>query len=137
MKNNIVTYDFSEFGWREIAIASKLLQAYVNDMQEGDCLNRFGNGVKIGLNKNSGCVWLEDEDYNCLMLQDNGSLAQWYSLSYQGREGFALTLFEYFLDDEIDPEDWEELADILEQEGHFNEDLQVQDAIDERKWREQ
>lgn len=137
MENNIVTYDFSEFGRREIAIASKLLQALVNGMEEGDCLSRFGSNVKIGLNKNSGNVWLEDKDCNCLMLRDEKNLAQWYFLSYQGREGFALTLFEYFLDGEIDPEDWEELADILEQEGYLNEALQVQDAIDDREWGKQ
>lgn len=134
MENNIVTYDFAELGRREIAIASKLLQALANDMEEGNCLSRFGGNVKIGFNKNSGNVWLEDEDYNCLMLRDGKNLAQWYFLSYQGREGFASTLFEYFLNDEIDPEDWEELADILEQEGCLNEALQVQDAIDDREW---
>lgn len=134
MKNNIVTYDFADFGRREIAIAAKLLQAYAHDMQEGDCLSRFGENVKIGFNKNSGYVWLEDEDYNCLMLRDGENLAQWYCLTYQGREGFALDLFEFFENDEIDPEDWEELADILEMEGYTNEALQVQDAIEEREW---
>lgn len=134
MKNNIVTYDFADFGRREIAIVSKLLQAYAHDMQEGNCLSRFGRSVKVGVNKNSGKVWLEDEDYNCIMLNDDDNLVQWYFLSYQGREGFALTLYKYFSDDEIDPEDWEELADILEQEGYTNEAMQVQDAIEEREW---
>lgn len=133
MENNIVTYDFAEFGRREIAIAAKLLQAYSDNIQEGDCLSRFGGNVKIGFNKNSGNVWLEDEDCNCLMLQDEGKLAQWYFLFYQGQEGFALTLFEYFLDGEIDSEDWEQLADILEQEGYLDEASQVQNAIDNRE----
>ena len=114
---NPVTYDFSEFGFRELQEAARLLTAYTERNETGYCLERFGDNVKIAMNKYSGFVWLEDEDYNCLMVNDNGELFQFYYLAYAGNEGSAEDLFEQFEDGEIDPEDFEQLADILEDEG--------------------
>ena len=131
MNYEIVTYDLSKFGRRELEMATELLNAYVEHEDTGHCLDRFGNGVKIGLNFHSGNVWLEDEDYNCLMLDDEGQLYQFYFLSYAGTEGGANQLFEMFENGEIDPEDLEQLADILEDEGMEDEAEKVRAAIEE------
>lgn len=127
-----VTYDLSDFGKNELAEAGKLLLAYGEGRGNGGCLDRFGNGVKIGFNFNSGYVWLEDEDCNCLMYnEETQELYQFYFLSYNGNEGSAIDLYEEFNDGDIDPEDYEQLAYILEDEDMDEEAEQVRKAIEE------
>lgn len=130
---NPVTYDLSEFGYCELSEAAKLLTAYTEHNDTGHCLDRFGDEVKLALNKNSGFVWLEDEEYNCLMLNDNDQLYQFYFLGYAGTEGSAQELFEKFEDGDIDPEDYEQLADILEDEGMEDEAEAVRDAMEKEE----
>lgn len=132
--NNPVTYDFANFGRREIAEAGRLLTAYAEGNGRGNCLDRFGEKVRVGLNRNSGFIWLEDEDYNTLMYDDNtDSLYQWYFLSYAGTEGSAEDLYNEFLDGAIDPEDLEQLADILEDEGMEKEAAEVRAKMEEEE----
>ena len=131
--NNPVTYDLSDFGYCELKEAAKLLTAYTEHNDTGHCLDRLGDGVKIGMNRNSGYVWLEDEEYNCLMLDDNDQLFQLYYLSYAGTEGSAEDLWEKFEDSEIDPEDYEQLADILEDEGMEDEAEAVRKQMEEEE----
>ena len=81
--DDIVTSDLSEFGYRELKEAARLLTAYTEsgkpDFLEGK--------VQIYMNKNSGCVFLCDEDYNTGMM--NGDrLEQWFNCPYCGHEGF-------------------------------------------------
>ena len=131
--NNSVTYDLSDFGYCELKEAAKLLTAYIEHEDTGHYLDRLGNGVKIGMNRNSGYVWLEDEDFNILMLNDNDQLQQFYFLGYAGTEGSAADLWEKFEDGEIDPEDYEQLADILEDEGMEKEAEAVRDAMEKEE----
>lgn len=129
MEYDVVTYDLSKFGYCELKEAAKLLTAYTEHEDTGHCLDRFGSEVKIGMNYNSGYVWLEDEEYNCLMLDDNNQLFQLYYLSYAGTEGGAEELWEKFEEGEIDPEDYEQLAEILEDEGMTDEAKEVKAAM--------
>lgn len=131
--NNPVTYDFSDFGYRELKEAIKLLTAYTEHNDTGHCLHRFGEGVKVGFNRNSGYIWLRDGDFNILMLDDNDQLYQFYFLGYAGTEGSAEELFEMFEDGEIDPEDYEQLADILEDEDMTDEAEAVRDAMEKEE----
>lgn len=132
--NNPVTYDIADFGRREIAETGKLLTAYAEGQDKGNCLDRFGEGVKVGFNRNSGYVWLEDEDYNTLMYdEDTDSLFQWYFLSYAGEEGSAEDLYNEFLEDAINPKDLEQLADILEDEGMEKEAAEVRAKMEEEE----
>lgn len=128
-----VTYDLSEFSYCELSEAAKLLTAYTEHNDTGHCLDRFGSEVKLALNKNSGFVWLEDEEYSCLMLDDNDQLYQFYFLDYAGTEGSAEELYEKFEDGDIDPEDYEQLADILEDEGMEEEAEAVRDAMEKEE----
>lgn len=69
MNETIVTDDLSDFGNRELYEAGQLLTMYARD--GADFLTE---GVKVWFNRNSGCVFLSDEDY------DGGQLTTpvWY-----------------------------------------------------------
>lgn len=107
MNDNIVTTDFSDFGYREIAMARDLLDAYVKNNN-----TRFlGDGLQVAMNRNSGYVFLTDEDYNVAMAV-NGALEDWFSSPYEGREGFFDDLAEEY--DDMHPEDQEWFDSIKE-----------------------
>lgn len=83
---DMTTTDLARFGSRELRMARDLLIAYC----DGD-RNRteyLGDGVTIMFNRNSGCVFLTDEDYNVAMTRD-GDLIDWRVCSYCGHEDFA------------------------------------------------
>lgn len=78
-----VTYDLSEFGYREKDMAADILKAYIKDTFEF-----MGDKTRIGFNMNSGNVWLEDEDYNTAMMNGD-NLEQWFNCGNCGNEGFS------------------------------------------------
>lgn len=82
--------DFSEFGYREIRIASKLLNAYL----DSNDLDMPLSGLKVGFNENSGYVFLMDEDYNTYMMNGD-KLEQFYSCPNCGNEGFKEEFKDY------------------------------------------
>ena len=112
-----VTYNLKDFGYYELAEAADLLTALKLGRYSGHCDERMSEVSRIGFNRNSGKVWLEDEDYNVFMVDDEGRLYQFYFLGYAGTEGSADDLWGEFEDGNIDENDLEELADILEAEG--------------------
>lgn len=80
---NIVTVDYSKFGYREIEIAGKLLALY----SEGG-VNFLGDGLSVNFNMNSGYVFLSDRDYNVGVLNDSGTkIVQFYTCYECGYEG--------------------------------------------------
>lgn len=81
----MITTDLSEFGFREKMIIGKLLTAWNEHGLPFD----FGNEKVIPMfNKNSGNVFLTNEDYQVAMLVDDGSLESFYSCPECGHEGF-------------------------------------------------
>lgn len=50
-------------------------------------------GVKFAFNRNSGNVFLVNEDYQCAMMNDD-RLEQFYSTPYNGEEGFLSDLLD-------------------------------------------
>ena len=112
-----VTYNLKDFGYYELAEAADLLTALKLGRYSGHCDERMSEVSRIGFNRNSGKVWLEDEDYQTFMVDDEGRLYQFYYLGYAGTEGSAEDLWEEFKDGNIDENDLEELADIFENEG--------------------
>ena len=78
-----ITNDLSQFGYRELAIAGKLLTQYAERPTESG----LGDGVAVWFNKNSGCVFLCDEDYNTAMLNGD-KLEKFYDCPICGHEGF-------------------------------------------------
>ena len=114
---NPVTYKLKDFGYYELAEAADLLTALKLGRYSGRCDERMSEVSRIGFNRNSGHVWLEDDDYNTFMVDDEGRLYQFYFLGYAGTEGSAEDLWEEFEAGNIDENDLEELADIFEAEG--------------------
>ena len=82
--NSPVTYDFSEFGDREKAMAREIWEAGIPNDVVGQ--------IRIGYNNQFGMVWLEDEDLNTWAM--NGStLELWLFTPHEGNEGFISDLF--------------------------------------------
>ncbi len=86
------TQDLSKFGYRELDMVADLLKAYANDKYVApEDKESFGDGVKVEFNPNSGEVFLLDDDYNTLMLTDDG-LELWVNCANCGAEGFRSEL---------------------------------------------
>ena len=118
MMGSMVDYaNFADFGYRELAEAGTLLTMYA----EGN-LSRLAKdyflgpyGIQVGFNKNSGNVFLVDEDFNVLMnafdyKTDSNELDLFISTPYSGEEGFYDDLMEMY--NELDPEDQEYLDSL-------------------------
>jgi len=84
--DEIVTKDISQFGIREREIARELLSVYGTDK---DLTTHLGDGVEVWFNKNSGYVFLSDEDYHTAMLNDNGELEDFLNCPNCGHEDLA------------------------------------------------
>lgn len=127
---NTTLANLENFGIREIETAADLMNAYAN----GEIPTWFyDDGVTVEFNPYSGNVFLVNSDYQVLMFDDAGDLEGWYFLSYWGHECFISELWNSFLDGDIRPEDWEELAYYLEQEDMTEEAQQVRAAIKEEE----
>lgn len=82
------TRNFEDLGFREIAILRDILTAYLDsglpeDFEEDEITWEF--------NSNSGNVFLVNSQYQVCML-NGGKLESFYSLPYEGHEGFAENL---------------------------------------------
>lgn len=96
MKNyDIVTADFSRFGYREMAKAKSLLDAYMDYRMTPAAQKWFGEGVKVMFNCHSGHVFLSDDDYNVLMLNDEDILDLFISCPNCGYEGFPQDVYNH------------------------------------------
>ena len=72
MSDSIVTQNLNRFGYRELDLAVKLLEALKDQP-----IDFLGRGVRLCFNTFSGNVFLCDEDYNVAMM-DGGRLEQWF-----------------------------------------------------------
>jgi hypothetical protein len=72
---------------RETYLQDELLKLYRSNSFTTLARNTFGELKRVGFNPNSGDVWLEDEDYNVLMV-NNGKLDLFINTPYGGIEGF-------------------------------------------------
>lgn len=79
--DEIITSDLTQFGYKELYEAGQLLQAYAAD--GSDFLYK---GVNVFMNKNSGKVFLSDEDMRVGVLE-GGRLVEFYSCPECGYEG--------------------------------------------------
>lgn len=82
--NEITTTDLSKFGYRELDMAGKLLQAYAENPTSVDMT---GEGIQIMMNFNSGMVFLTNDEYQVVVLDDEGKLAEFYNCPECGYEG--------------------------------------------------
>lgn len=97
-----VTYDLALFGSRERSMAADLL---AEPTPSG-----AGSGLRIGFNRQSANVWLEDEDLNVWMM--NGDDLEMHLFTpHDGHEGFISDLLEE-IDDTWNSEDVEYVHDM-------------------------
>ena len=96
--NNAYTENLSEFGFRELIEAGKLLSAIKN----GFPLDFSKENIKIGFNKNSGYVFLTNENCEVCMVDDDGTLFSYYTTPYQGLEGSFEELMEEYEEMHVD-----------------------------------
>ena len=87
--NDIISND------RERALAIELLQAWGKQGLPSDF---YEEGVKVAFNRNSGNVFLVNEDYQCAMMNGD-KLESFYSSPYHGYEGFIDDLFNDYMED--------------------------------------
>ena len=102
--NDIITFD------RERALTIELLQAWGEQGLPNDF---YEEGVKLAFNRNSGYVFLVNDEYQCAMMNGN-TLESFYTSPYSGREGFIDELFDDYIEDKdawhIEDAEW--LLDI-------------------------
>ncbi len=100
--------NFADFGYRELDLAGDLLTKYANGDMSRMAKDSFSGpyGIQVGFNKNSGNVFLVDEEYMVLM-DDGTELDLFISTPYSGEEGFYDDLMEMYED--LDEEDREYL----------------------------
>ena len=103
----MITKNLNEFGSRERQMAEELLRAWRKHGLPDDF---YDDKVEIMMNTYSGNVFLTNSDYQVAMM--NGDyLESFYTLSYNGDEGF-LEDFENYKEDDLHKEDWEQLKQI-------------------------
>lgn len=102
----MVTSDFGKFGYREIEMVTDLLTEYKKRNYTRLANDYFDwSTMKPAFNMNSGYVFLTDDDYNVVMLNDDGKLDLFISTPYNGVEGFYDEIIEQYED--LHPEDKE------------------------------
>jgi hypothetical protein len=107
--NEVYTENLADFGSRERRMAAELLAAPLPDGFSDD-------GVKIAMNRNSGYVFLVNEDYQCAMMNGD-TLEIFHSTPYDGHEGFLSDLLDEYKPDDLHADDAEYLRQAAEAES--------------------
>lgn len=123
----MTTTNLSDFGYRELAILEKLLKAM---REQGLPEDFYDNEVHPMMNQSSGNVFLTNSDYQVAMLNGD-NLESFYFLSYHGNEGFLDELIEEYNNGNIETEDFEQLADICEENGETEKAEEIRKALTE------
>lgn len=109
----MTTTNLSDFGYRELAMLEELLKAM---REQGLPKDFYDDEVHPMMNQISGNVFLTNSDHQVAMMNGD-KLESWYFLSYHGNEGFLDELLMDYENGNILEEDWEQLADICEENG--------------------
>lgn len=126
---SVTTTDLSDFGYRELTMLEELLKA----MREQGLPDDFYDDEVVPMfNRISGNVFLTNSDYQVAMLNGD-NLESWYFLSYHGNEGFLDELLNEYNNGNIKEEDFEQLADILEQNGNNEKAEEIRAKLSEEE----
>lgn len=106
------TEDLSDFGMREIEALRDILTAWIDNGLPDDF---WDSGVKPAFNRNSGYVFLVNDEYQTCMEVD-GRLESFYTTPDSGHEGFYEDLL-YEANESWEYGDLEYLKDIAESRG--------------------
>ena len=123
------TTNLSDFGYRELDMLCELLNA----MKEQGLPRDFEDDEVVPMfNMMSGNVFLTNSEYQVAMLNGD-KLESWYFLGYHGNEGFLDELLIDYNNGNIMSEDFEELADICEENGEFEKAEEIRNRIEEEE----
>ncbi len=86
---SVNTRDLSKMGYRELEMTRDLLTAYLDRNYAKGNDDILTDGVTFEFNPNSGEVFLTDDDYHALLINDDGKLEAWASCGNCGAENFA------------------------------------------------
>lgn len=94
MPHNIVTKDLAEILPRHLNEVCDIFNAWRDNGLPSDFDD---NGVELCLNKNSGFIFLSNENCDTAMFnEESGELESWYYTPYEGHEGFFDDLLELY-----------------------------------------
>ena len=129
--NDPLTTNLADFGYRELEEARDLLDAMLKNGLPEDF---YDEGITITFNRNSGYVFLTNDEYQVAMVGDDGKLYSWYDTPYYGHEGSYEDLLAEALDGDWDDEvsdDYEYLKDLAEDVYDDEENAEkLQEIID-------
>lgn len=123
----MTTTNLSDFGYRELDMLCELLKAM---KEQGLPIDFYDDEVHPEMNQYSGNVFLTNSEYQVAMLNGD-KLESWYFLSYHGNEGFLDELIIDYDNGNIMPEDFEQLADICEENGEIEKAREIRNRIKE------
>jgi len=104
------TENLADFGRYDIETLRDLLTAWI---EQGLPNGFYDSGVKPAMNKNSGNVFLVNDDYQVAMLNDD-KLEIFHSLPYSGEEGFLTDLITENDAHSLHSEDYEYLVNAAD-----------------------
>ena len=123
----MTTTNLTDFGYRELIMLEELLKAM---REQGLPKDFYEEEVCPMMNQNSGNVFLTNSDYQVAMLNGD-KLESFYFLSYHGNEGFLDELIEEYNNGNIEVEDFEQLADICDENGETEKAEEIRKALKE------
>ena len=108
-----------------------MLEELLKAMREQGLPDDFCDDEVVPMfNRNSGDVFLTN--LNCQVAMLNGdNLESWYFLSYHGNEGFLDELLDEYDNGDIKEEDFEQLADICEQNGNEEKANEIRERLND------
>lgn len=106
------TENLADFGARERRMLMEILSAWNANGLPDDFSD---DKVRPAFNRNSGHVFLVNDEYQTAMMND-GKLESFYSTPYEGKEGFWSDLMEEF--DGMHPEDKRFMAEVARSCGY-------------------
>lgn len=122
----MTTTNLSDFGYRELTMLEELLRAM---REQGLPKDFYNDEVYPMMNQSSGNVFLTNSDYQVAMLNGD-KLESFYFLSYHGNEGFLDELIDEYNNGNIKVEDFEQLADICEDNGETEKAEEIRKALE-------
>ena len=125
----MTTTNLSDFGYRELDMLCELLEAM---KEQGLPRDFYDEEVHPVMNQYSGNVFLTNSEYQVAMLNGD-KLESWYFLSYHGNEGFLDELIIDYDNGNIMSEDFEQLADICEENGEIEKAKEIRNRIKEEE----
>lgn len=113
MTSDYYTENLADFGFREIKMLRDILDAWV---EKGLPDTFYQNNVRAAFNRNSGYVFLVNEDYQTAMMNGD-ELEIYHCTPYRGHEGFLSDLLNEYEPDDMHADDVEYVLQMAKSEG--------------------